>query len=64
VKLRAAAVVAIAAGMAVLPAPAAAQSDPNKVLRVAFPVAETGFDPQASNDIYSAYVERAIFDPL
>ena len=45
-------------------APAAAQSDPNKVLRVAFPVAETGFDPQASSDAYSTYVERAIFDPL
>ncbi len=47
-----------------VPLPAAAQADPNKVLRVAFPVAETGFDPQASNDVYSAYVERAIFDPL
>jgi oligopeptide transport system substrate-binding protein len=50
--------------MALLPLHAAAQADPNKVLRVAFPVAETGFDPQATNDVYSAYVERAIFDPL
>ena len=40
----------------------AAQADPNKVLRVAFPVAETGFDPQASNDLYSNHVNRAIFD--
>ena len=57
-------VVALAAALALLPLQAAAQADPNKVLRVAFPVAETGFDPQATNDIYSAYVERAIFDPL
>ena len=42
--------------------PAAAQADPNKVLRVAFPIAETGFDPQAANDLYSNYVNRVIFD--
>ena len=41
-----------------------AQPDPNKVLRVAFPIAETGFDPQAAGDAYSNYVNRAIFDPL
>ena len=35
-----------------------------KVLRVAFPIAETGFDPQAAGDAYSNYVNRAIFDPL
>jgi oligopeptide transport system substrate-binding protein len=35
-----------------------------KVLRVAFPVAETGFDPQAAGDAYSNYVNRAIFDAL
>ncbi|MGE5170894.1 MAG: ABC transporter substrate-binding protein [Rudaea sp.] len=35
-----------------------------KTLRVAFPVAETGFDPQAAGDAYSNYVNRAIFDPL
>ena len=63
-KLRVAAVLVLAAATALRPLQAAAQADPNKVLRVAFPVAETGFDPQASNDIYSAYVERAIFDPL
>ena len=34
------------------------------MLRVAFPVAETGFDPQAAGDVYSNYVNRAIFDPL
>ncbi len=41
-----------------------AQPDPAKVLRVAFPIAETGFDPQAAGDAYSNYVNRAIFDPL
>jgi ABC-type transport system substrate-binding protein len=35
-----------------------------KVLRVSFPVAETGFDPQAAGDIYSNSVNRAIFDCL
>ena len=42
----------------------AAQADPAKVLKVAFLVAETGFDPQASSDVYSNYVNRVIFDPL
>jgi ABC-type transport system substrate-binding protein len=44
-------------------APALAQ-DAARVLRVSFPVAETGFDPQAAGDIYSNYVNRAIFDSL
>ncbi len=39
-------------------------ADPNKVLRVALPIAETGFDPAAVNDLYSQYVNRAIFDTL
>ena len=39
-------------------------ADPAKTIRVMFPVAETGFDPQATSDYYSAHVERAIFDPL
>ncbi|MDQ6618949.1 MAG: ABC transporter substrate-binding protein [Pseudomonadota bacterium] len=43
---------------------AAAQPDTAKVIRVAFPVAETGFDPQAAGDLYSNYVVRAIFDTL
>ncbi len=43
---------------------AAAAADLNKTLRVAFPIAETGFDPQAAGDAYSNYVNRAIFDPL
>ena len=45
-------------------APAAHAADPNKVLRVAFPIAETGFDPQAVSDLYSQYVNRAMFDSL
>jgi len=31
---------------------------------VASRVAETGFDPQAADDIYSNAVNREIFDPL
>ena len=42
----------------------AAQPDPNKTLKVAFLIAETGFDPQASSDVYSNYVNRVMFDPL
>jgi oligopeptide transport system substrate-binding protein len=45
-------------------APALAQPDPNKTLKVAFLVAETGFDPQASSDAYSNYVNRVMFDSL
>src|SRR6266542_3885701 len=39
-------------------------ADPNKVLHVTFPIAETGFDPQAGGDAYSNYVNRVIFDSL
>src|SRR5581483_1496894 len=39
-------------------------ADPGKVLRIALPVAETGFDPQAVSDLYSGHVMRAIFDTL
>ena len=45
------------------PCAALAQADPSKVLKVAFLIAETGFDPQASSDLYSNYVNRAIFEP-
>ncbi len=38
-------------------------ADLNKTLRVACPIAETGFDPAPVGDIYSQYVNRAIFDP-
>jgi ABC-type transport system substrate-binding protein len=43
--------------------PAHAAADPDKVLRVAFLIAETGFDPQATSDLYSDSVQRAIFEP-
>jgi ABC-type transport system substrate-binding protein len=42
-----------------LPAPAAAE----KVLRYAFPVAETGFDPAQINDLYSSNLLAHVFDP-
>ena len=44
--------------------PAQKRADPAKVLRVSFPVAETGFDPQATSDLYSGHVQRGIFEPL
>ena len=42
----------------------AAAADMNKTLRVAFQVAETGFDPQAVSDLYSEFVNRHVFDAL
>ena len=39
-------------------------ADLTKTLHVSFPIAETGFDPQPVGDVYSAYVNRVIFDPL
>ncbi len=41
-----------------------ARADMTKTLRVAFPIAENGFDPQAAYDSYSFYVIGGIFDPL
>jgi ABC-type transport system substrate-binding protein len=45
-------------------APCTLAADASRALRVAFPVAETGFDPQAIGDTYSDAVCLAIFDPL
>jgi len=42
----------------------AAAADPNKVLRIVFPTAETGFDPIRSVDFYSATVMEQIYDRL
>jgi oligopeptide transport system substrate-binding protein len=42
----------------------AAAADMNKVLHVVFVAPENGFDPQATGDLYSNYVNREIFDPL
>jgi len=53
--------VALVAAMAPL---ATAAADMTKTLRVAFPIAESGFDPQAVYDAYSFDVCRGIFDPL
>ena len=39
-----------------------AQPDPNKVLRYAFEVAESSFDPHKNSDVYSNIVNNAIFD--
>jgi ABC-type transport system substrate-binding protein len=54
----------VAAAFALSPAAAWALASDAKVLRVAFPVAETGFDPQAAGEAYSNYVNRVIFDTL
>jgi len=43
---------------------AAAAADMTKTIRTAFIVAETGFDPAASSDLYSDSIQRAIFDTL
>ncbi|HEX4883051.1 MAG TPA: ABC transporter substrate-binding protein [Casimicrobiaceae bacterium] len=54
-------VIALASGVA----PATAQAaDPNKVLRVVFNAAETGFDPVRVSDNYSNIVNGAIFETL
>src|SRR5512146_1202875 len=54
-----------AAGLlALLIAVSAAAADPAKVLRIAFPVAETGFDPARVSDLYSNIVNEAIFERL
>ncbi len=48
-------------------APALAQTPtkpPEKVLRYAFPIAETGFDPAQLSDLYSRIVTANIFDCL
>ena len=39
-------------------------ADMAKTLRTAFITPETGFDPAASSDLYSASMQRAIFDTL
>ena len=41
-----------------------AAADPDKVLRVAFEIAETGFDPAKVTDNYSVEVIRAVYERL
>jgi ABC-type transport system substrate-binding protein len=43
---------------------AGAAPDMKKVIRDVFPVAETGFDPAAVHDLYSATVIQALFETL
>ena len=57
------ATLALVAACAGLP-PAGFAADMNKVIRQVFPAAETGFDPAAAHDLYSATVEQAIFETL
>ena len=61
--LRFARAVAAALALAAI-AGSAVAADMNKTLRVAFAAAETGFDPAPIGDIYSQYINKAIFDPL
>jgi ABC-type transport system substrate-binding protein len=53
---------AVAGTLSCVPLAAAAQAQ--KTIRVAFPIAESGFDPQAIADNYSAMIAQAIFEPL
>lgn len=39
-------------------------TDMTKTVRVAFQVDVTGFDPQATNDLYSNHINNAVFDNL
>ena len=50
--------------VALLIAASALAADPAKVIRISFPVAETGFDPVRVSDLYSNEVNEAIFDRL
>ena len=54
---------AVAAAIVFL-ALASSAADMTKTIRTAFIVAETGFDPQATSDLYSDSIQRAIFDTL
>jgi len=50
--------------VSLLIAASALAADPAKVLRISFPVAETGFDPVRVSDLYSNIVNEAIFERL
>lgn len=43
---------------------ALAAADMTKVVRDVFPAAESGFDPAAAHDLYSAEIEQAVFETL
>jgi len=63
-RVRGVAALGLAVALALRPFPAGAAGDPNKVLRIAFPTAETGFDPVHVSDLYSNTVNEAIFERL
>ena len=63
-RVKGVAALGLAVALALLPFPAGAAGDPNKVLRIAFPTAETGFDPVHVSDLYSNTVNEAIFERL
>ncbi len=48
--------------LAIVVAQPALAADPAKVFRYAFPVAETSLDPQKVSDLYSSFINNAIFD--
>ena len=55
----------LASGLAaLLIAASAIAADPAKILRIAFPAAETGFDPARVSDLYSNTINEAIFERL
>jgi ABC-type transport system substrate-binding protein len=53
----------LAAGL-IASSAAHAAPDPAKVLRIAIPQAETGFDPAQASEIYSSAIIAAIMEPL
>ncbi|HEV8313644.1 MAG TPA: bicyclomycin resistance protein, partial [Burkholderiaceae bacterium] len=54
---------ALATSLALVASPGFAQHEPpQKLLRYAFRIAETGFDPASITDLYSRTVAAAIFD--
>ncbi len=63
-RLRRAATGLVAAVVIAVAVPAGAAPDMKKVIRDVFPVAETGFDPAAVHDLYSATVIQALFETL
>jgi len=53
-----------AGALALLPISSNATADPAKVIHVAFPTGESGFDPVHVSDLYSATVVEAMFERL
>jgi len=56
-------ILAAAALLALAGQPSPARADPPKVLRYAFEIAETSFDPHRINDVYSHIVNSAVYEP-